>query len=483
MLAGISVMVAATSQETRFKILVWTGIFLITLLIAAFVRENSYFIADDYDHFIQAGKLPLLDFLATPIDVHYAPLHKLFSALILKLAPLNFDMALAVLLIFHGFSVYMLYRLLQELRASRLNLLIVFVYASNIFVFHPLLWWSAGIHRFPYILLSIVSLYSYVRYRRSRSIIDIACCYLAFALAFGFYSKAVLIPAYILGLELCLSWRQGLHRLVERFWLGCSMLLVSLAYVIWYLEFSTITQQGPSASIEVALQLIFQNFKVLAVSLLFCSYTTPSLEFNWALVLFFIGCTFGGFFKVRAALLPWSVLLALLFLNFAVIAASGRGQMFAEYLAFILRYYFEIMFIVAIFFSLIASAAQEKKIMQMFSMRSYNVVFSFCLVYALIALWFGSAYFHKNYGDSYRATAGYMHNLITGLSNLPRSTPVLFSSAGLPSYVYGAFTNEPMPMEKILPLRYPNMSFVPREQAQYEVDETGNVTLKDKSEI
>lgn len=470
-------MTKATHQETWLKVFVWAGIFVFTLLIAAFVRQNSYFLADDYDHFIQASKLPLLELLATPIDVHYVPLHKLFSALILKLAPLNFDMALAVLLAFHGLSVYMLYRLLQELRATPLNLLIVFVYASNTFVLHPLLWWSAGIHRFPYILLSIVSLYAYVRYRRTRGLTDIVCCYVAFVLAFGFYSKAVLIPAYILGLELCLSWRQGLQRLVERFWLGVSMLLLSLAYVFWYLKFAPIAHQGPSPSIGEVFEIVLLNFKVLTGWLLLYQYTGPSLIFNLVIAALLIGCVLCSFLKARETLLMWGVLLALLFLNFAIIAASGRGQMFGGFLAFALRYYLEVMFIVAIFFSLIASAIQGKATAPTSSSRAYHVGFVFCLAYALITLWSSSAYFHKTYEGTHQATARYMHNLITALDRLPGTSPLLFAEAGLPSYVYGAFIYALMPMEKVLPLRYPNISFVPRHQAQYEVDEAGNVVL------
>lgn len=462
--------------EGGFKWVVWSSLLIFTLLLVLFARTNSYFIADDYDHFIQAAQLPLLQMILTPIDVHYAPLHNLFSALIQYAAPLNFDLALLVLLSFHALSIGLLYKLLQALSDSPVNLLIVFLYGCNPFLLHPLIWWSSGIHRFPYICLSLASLYAYVHYRRSHRPLHLVCCYLAFFLAFGFYSKAILIPLYILGLELCLGSRDELQRWFARFAPGGAMLLVSMAYMLWYLNFAPVMPQGPRASLAVASDIILLNFKVMVGVLTFHQYAAAGTVFNLLLAFLLLAGVIYSLVKNRQLLLIGLTLIACIGVNFAMIASSSRGQAFGGYLALMLRYYLEVMFLVAVFGSMLfAALRRSSRVAASSTSARHWLAFLACLFYVSVLVWVGRPYYFASYEKSNVATARYMQRLTSSLDRLPKDRPLLLADASFPGYVYGDFINARMPMAKVLPLRYHQLVIVPRAQAEYAVDETGAV--------
>ncbi|MES2819191.1 MAG: hypothetical protein V4812_09445 [Pseudomonadota bacterium] len=467
----MSPIASALSSMPVFKALAGSVLLLFTLALVLFVRANSYFIADDYDHFIQAARMPLLQLLSMPIDVHYVPLHKLFSALILRLAPLNFDLALGVMLGFHGLSLALLYRLLQALSASPANLLIVLLYACNPFLVHPLLWWSSGIHRFPYVLLCLACLYCYARYRQSLRAIQLAGCYLAFVLAFGFYSKAILIPLYVLGLELCLG---GLKpgRLVQRFAPGAVMLLLSLGYALWYLAFAPVMQQGPTPSLVVTGEIVLRNFQVMAAVLTLQRHDAPAVAVSLALLLVLALGIVCSALRERRTLWVWLVLFACVGINFVMVASSGRGQMFGRFLALALRYYWEVMFLIALFSGLLLAMLRGRAQSDLRS--GHRVALLLCIAYIGALGWVGRTQILTSYEDSHVATARYMRRLVADLDRLPADRPLLLAQGNFPAHVYGSFLNffdTRLPLAKVLPLRYSHLALVPAPQAQYRVDE------------
>lgn len=454
---------------------VWCCIGIGGLLQAHYARLHSHFIADDYDHFIQASVLPLGQLLVTPIDIHYVPLHKLFSALIVYCAPLNFDLALVVLLAFHLLAAVLLYQLLTLFSNSRGNLLIVLLYACNPFVLDLLMWWSSGIHRLPYICLSLLSLYGYVLYRKSQRVGPLVLSVLAFLVAFGFYSKALLIPIYIMAIELCLPGKGGIRSLLLRLRIGIALLLVSLAYMFWYWKFSPTQQQGPSPSMAVGLEIILLNFKVLVGGLAFYKYEAPKLcniGIVTGLILLAGYCARRG----KRSLVVWGVMFACIILNFAMIAFSNRGQMFGGFIAFSLRYYLEVIVLVALFagvlFSAIYSDSGSGRV------RLPWLALLVCVLYSATLGWFGAKYRGEIYRDSHLVTSKYMRNLLVGLDHVPADQPLLLQSGNLPAYVYGAFINQAMPFEKVLPMRYPHLRLVSAEEARYWVSEDGHVLPK-----
>lgn len=456
-----------------FTWLAWGCIASFVVFQVFYVRSNSYFIDDDYDHFINAATLPLLQVITTPIDIHYAPLHRLFSVLITKIAPLNFDVALAVLLMFHCLAIGLLYRLLQTLSASPVNTLIVLLYSSSPFALDPLMWWSSGIHRFPYIFLSLVSLYTYVLYRKDFRWVHLACCLLAFLLALGFYSKALIIPLYVIGLELCLSPWSDFKSLCKRLIIGSCMLALSASYILWYLRCAPVMHAGPSPSIPVGLEITLSYFKVFTGVLTFHKYESGSLLSAGLVVVLLIAVVMSAC-KTRRALLIWVVLLSCVGMNFAIIAFSARGQAFGVFISYALRYYFEVMFLVALFMGLLYGTLRSSPACET---RTWHwSALAACMLYVTMLAWIGSTYRSEIYARSHLASAQYMNNLLDDMDLLVvEDRPLRVAQTNFPGYVYGDFINALMPIEKVLSIRYPDIIVVPRGQADYEIDPQGNV--------
>lgn len=455
-----------------FTWLTWGGIAACMVFQILYARNYSYFIADDYDHFIHAATLPLLQVITAPIDIHYVPLHKLFSVLVTKIAPLNFDVALAVLMAFHVLAVGVLYKLLQTLSPSRMNILIVLLYAGCPLILDPLMWWSSGIHRFPYIFLSLACLYAYVLYRGSRQWYYLVGCLLAYILALGFYSKALLIPLYVIGLELCLSPRSDLRRLLKRLIIGYCMLALSVCYLLWYVNFSPVMQQELNPEFSTGLEIVLFNFKVLVGVLTLHRYEAGTL-FNVAVFVLLLFVVVASVRRKPRALLVWVVLLVCIGVNFAMVAFSGRGQAYGVFIAYALRYYFEIVFIVALFSGVLLGTLYSSSSVELHV--GHWLVLAACMIYVALGCWASSVYRTGIYENSHLASARYMHRLLADLDHLATEGPIRVAHGSLPGYVYGAFINASMPIENVLPIRYQHLAFVPREQADYEIDSQGNL--------
>lgn len=448
-------------------------ILLFAWATARYALRNSYFIGDDYDHFQLIGSMSFLQYLFTPIDVHFVPLHRLFSWLLLKLAPLSFDLALLVLMGFQLVSILMLAHLLRRLRPGPWNwpLLILFACSSQLL---PLLtWWSAGIHRIPYVLLSIACLYFYLGYREQKLWRDLLASWACFILAFGFYSKAVLIPVYVLALEFCLTWRQGLAA-ARRYAVGLAMLLVVAAYIGWYLLFAPVLRLEGTSSISAALQITLA-FMRTSGDLLVLQQPGPWSR-GAALVLAAWGVAMlVTCLKCRENLIYWLVLLALLLLNFLMIAGSSRGQLFGTKLAEMPRYYFEVLFLPVIFFSLILNPVDPLR-----SGKSRQRWYAGVLAVGLIVLYPPLAYRaakaqFTDYGVVHKQAHRYMTRLLADLDGLPTDRPVRIAEGNLPLYVYGDWLHIYKPFAAVLPLRYPHLDFVSRDLAQYEIDQDGQL--------
>src|SRR6185503_1022760 len=81
--------------------------------VAHFSARNSHFQGDDIVGLFFARQLPFWEYLATPMDVHVVPLHRLVTYAVGRLAPANFAVAVTFLLGCHLLAVFFLYRALE----------------------------------------------------------------------------------------------------------------------------------------------------------------------------------------------------------------------------------------------------------------------------------------------------------------------------------------------------------------------------------
>src|SRR5262249_32819793 len=152
------------------------------------------FQGDDIVGLFQARQLPFWKYLATPIDVHFVPLHRFATYLIGRFAPANFGLAVGVLLAFHLLAGFFLYRALELLHPPWLNAVFVSWYATHVYVGVLFTWWTSGLHRLPYILFLAIAVCAYVKYRWKARLSGFLAVVGAYAAAMGFFEKAALLP-------------------------------------------------------------------------------------------------------------------------------------------------------------------------------------------------------------------------------------------------------------------------------------------------
>jgi len=336
-------------SRRTFDAFAFAGAAVFAAAAVCFAKRNSHFLTDDFAGFYLVATQPFLKVLSTPIDVHFVPLHRLVTQLIYSIAPLDFGVALSVLVFFHGIAVVTLYATLRQLKESPVNAVLVFFYATNVYLGVLFLWWTSGLHRLPYIAFAIATVYHYVKYRRGRSRKSLLFAAACFAAALGFYSKAVLIPATLLGVEVCLL------RGTPRRQLAGNLLVISafLAAAVLYAVFTRAVIDSAFTQIHVDAGFLLdferRSFAILSEGVFGVVYQGSAKLLNAVLFGFwvlFIAYTVARQPKNATA---WIAGIALVAANVAVIAISHRTERFGLSIANSYRYYFELMYLVVLF--------------------------------------------------------------------------------------------------------------------------------------
>lgn len=168
---------------------------------------SSYFFWDDYLYFAEAQRDGLsLSFLIRkfPFGSHFSPGHRFGDWFIQSLFPLNFRVAQASMLAFFAGTVALLYLVLIELLGPsrhRWALLLSALYGTSVVPVAVVGWWGTALLRMPPAFFALVSLWGWLRFRRTGGRWALVVSVGALVLAMGFYVKALLIPFYLLGLR------------------------------------------------------------------------------------------------------------------------------------------------------------------------------------------------------------------------------------------------------------------------------------------
>jgi hypothetical protein len=312
-------------------------------------KRNSHFLTDDFAGFYLVETEPFLKVALTPIDVHFVPLHRFVNQLIHPIAPLDFGVALAVLAVFHGIAVVTLYATLRQLKDSPVNAVLVFFYATNVYLGVLFLWWTSGLHRLPYIAFAIATVYHYVKYRRGRSRRSLLFAAACFAAALGFYSKAALIPATLLGVEVCLLRGTPRRQLAGNLLVISTFLAAAVLYAI--LTRAMIDSAFTQVHLDAGFLLDFErrSFAILSEGVFGVVYWGLAKPVNAVLFAFWLGFIAYTIAKEPKNAVVWIAGVVLVAMNVAVIAVSHRTVRFGLSMANSYRYYFELMFLVVLF--------------------------------------------------------------------------------------------------------------------------------------
>ncbi len=323
-------------------------------LVAWLVLTHGHYVGDDLLGFWYARKQSMGAYLFNPINVHVVPLHRLASFVVDGVAPMKFPIAVLCLLLFHALGVVYLHRTLQLLQRSWVNLVFVAAYATHVYVGVLLMWWSSGLHRLPYIALSIMAIYYWVRHLKlgqRQSLYGVAACFVA---AFGFYPKAMLIPLYLAAVTVSLA-SPGYRLRPRGAWLLVVGGLVSLAYT------AAVGHHAGEYATRVHLSLAFQlEFQRLSWSVLIESTMGRVLGTVQGISLGLWLC-WAAIVALTVALRPrnaivWLAALVTISTNIAVLGLSDRAAAYGHFVAFAYRYYFELLFLLVLFLAMAVQA-------------------------------------------------------------------------------------------------------------------------------
>jgi hypothetical protein len=163
--------------------------------------RGSFFTWDDYPNFVFALDEGLSWRYLTRATVtieHFTPGHRLGDWLLQTLAPLNFNAALAFLLVCLAASTVLLHRILARLSGGAWWVLVpTATFGASVVTLTAVQWWAAGLHSLPTAVLSLLAIDAWLRWSDQRRAGALALTVLAIILGSLFYVKAILVPLYL----------------------------------------------------------------------------------------------------------------------------------------------------------------------------------------------------------------------------------------------------------------------------------------------
>ncbi len=420
-------------------------VLLYTAAIVRFVGSYSYFVGDDYLAFWSSVTSSFSTYLVRANTVHVVPLHRIVTLATYGIAPMSYGFGLAVLLVFHGLGVVYLYRTLELLKPSRLNVFLVGFYATNVYLGGLMLWWASGLLRLPYVAFSLMAIYYYLRYRRdlwsaNRRVGFAALVVACWVLAVGFYIKSVLIPFYLVGVELCVmrrgAWKAAIRNLVP----AGVVLLLTAVYLVWWRSGGDPRTGDINLVLHKHIEFFKQSFAVLGFSAAGIPYTSPGAPMlSWLAVLVGWGSLVAyTVVKAPRSALVWGVGVGLVGVNFLMVGLSNRVVLWGHVVAFSFRFYFELIFLVVLFAGMALHRAAARPIATPWIARVVPVLAVVGMAgiavngYQRITHEFRTHYAYEGFGKARR----FVENLLPALDELDaRAEPVTMLDGRAPIYM------------------------------------------------
>ncbi|TDQ05367.1 hypothetical protein [Labedaea rhizosphaerae] len=196
---------------------------------------RGYFWQDDFVLIDRAANQPLTGaYLFANHNGNITPGGNLLVWLVTKLAPVNYPVAVAPILVLHLLALFLAWRLLTAIFGTRWAVLVPFTaFALAPALLTSMLWWAQALETVPLVVALLGALLAQTRFlARGRKWHAVA----AIAWTIGglfFWDKALLIPLAVVGLTLLLSEAKRLRALWP---LWAVYAILDLAYLIAYLS-------------------------------------------------------------------------------------------------------------------------------------------------------------------------------------------------------------------------------------------------------
>ncbi len=464
------------SRSTRFASLAMA--MLLVAYTAWYMHRFGDFSNDDLDWFVVMQHSSFWHFVLMQTDVHYSPLHQVLTWLIYFLGPMNFGVAIAVLISIHIGTLIYLARSLQELKAGQVVGLLVCGYAASGLIIFGLVWWAHAEGRVPYVFLDICAIFNYLAWLRNDSRKCLLIAAVAFVAAFGFYEKAVLIPLHMLVIGYLSDEERFRSQLRKAVWPPLLFAVGSAAFIFAYLFFLPPSARAP---LPMAIRADLEFMKVLWIGLTglgtegFHDIPIYGMSYDLAVLLLF-GCAISGvcLWQKRGT---WKVLvgmLALLSLDYFPIALSNRTVVFGMAPAHNYRFHYEELHIVVLFVGLWLARIAVARPSLRYRQASWLTGVVLLVIYSALNV--------HNIQQSRRTplyllwcmdhSHGYLKNLREGLASM-QAPPPAFENNVLPRYL-SLFGMTP-DTHALLPLFLPDVRFDDAAHPRNEVTPEGHV--------
>jgi hypothetical protein len=323
------------------------------------VTQSSFFFLDDYIYFNMAQQQHfLLRYLLTPIlHVYPAPGDRLASLLLQWLAPLNFTVARAILMVFLAGTTILLRQLVATFARSERwwTVALVVPFALSLTLVTPVSWWSAGLPIIPALFFTVVALSAWLRSYTTEGSAGwrwVWVATFAVAAAGAFYLKFLLIPIYLLFLRLVIFPRlldlsSGIRDLWKERMRWAALAVPPAAFVAVFV-LSGLSGRSASGGSRPYLDYFTTAWFRAFIPASFMNARVDGSTFSvspWVIVVcsqvIFWAVVGATWTRSSLALRGWALFLFVFVVNIAVVG-TDRLPSFGVEIAYALRYYPEV---------------------------------------------------------------------------------------------------------------------------------------------
>ncbi|HLM42636.1 MAG TPA: hypothetical protein VK458_02160, partial [Myxococcaceae bacterium] len=167
-----------------------------TVVIGAYGLKGYYFV-DDFLHFFFAKGPLTLHYLKEPVFQHLIPGYRLVFWVLHHYFPMNWEAAVAGMLVFHGLSSWVMFRLLRRLCPLPVATVLLLIWAVSPIQLRLTLWAAAGFEYFPCNLFSLFAIERMLAYWSEGRKRDLGWSLLGIVLGLSFFVKAGLVIGYL----------------------------------------------------------------------------------------------------------------------------------------------------------------------------------------------------------------------------------------------------------------------------------------------
>jgi hypothetical protein len=158
---------------------------------------KGFFFVDDFLHFFFAAGPLTIDYLKEPVFQHLIPGYRFIFWVLQHGFPMNYEAAVVGMMLFHGLSSWVMFRLLRRLCPLEVAAVLLLIWAVSPIHLRLSVWAAAGLEYFPcnfFSLLAIERMLAYWCAGRKR---DLGLSLLGLVLGLSFFVKALLVVGYL----------------------------------------------------------------------------------------------------------------------------------------------------------------------------------------------------------------------------------------------------------------------------------------------